>query len=118
MHTDQKNNESLHSDRSEFRSGPSVDENVPKIKRIWEKCKRKVRGRKMERATTLQMVRENIKSNYQFSSHSHLSNKITGRLLAIVAKQAIQMKNPTQKIFLDALVSLKSSYKTVEQSKS
>lgn len=49
------------------------------------------------------MVRENIKSNYQFSSHSHLGNKIQGRLLSIVARQAIMMKNPTQKIFLDAL---------------
>jgi hypothetical protein len=55
-----------------------------------------------QRGRTMQMIRENIKGD--LTRAMTMNSKISGKLLRIVTKQAIEMKTPTAKIFYEALV--------------
>jgi hypothetical protein len=79
----------------------AVPDNKKKRKK---KCNCLERRKVSQRGRTMQMIRENIKGD--LTRAMTMSSKISGKLLRIVTKQAIEMRTPTAKIFYEALVIL------------
>lgn len=87
--------------------------NTEEIKAIVVPEKQKIKKKKLcpcigkkklsQRGRTMQMIRENIKSDFMRAVTMN-NSKITGKLLRIVSKQAIENRTPTAKIFYEALV--------------